>query len=171
MFHVEHQSISLARMKKMVTKQQRITILEKFVENARNIEKYVNLDKASHDAAKDVCNGISYWCIIEWSKTDAEVATLLSKARLARAEAYNELTQKTLNEILDFWTDEKGITRERMQAVNKAKLKIEHYRWHASKMCPDLYGDYYFEIKKVEENMKQLQKQIESLTEKTKSST
>jgi hypothetical protein len=151
-------------MSRETPKYRKIEILEKFIINAKEVAKYPSLEDASNNA----CESVSYWAVREWAKKDGEIATLLGRALLGRAETYHKMAHEVLQKIEDFWTDKNGITRERMQAVNKAKLIVEHYRWHASKMCPEIYGDYYYEIKQMENKIKDISTKLDEYAKQNK---
>lgn len=150
---------------KLISKEQKIEICKKFAEFASDIKKYSNLEKASNKAGIETIGAtISYQAIrIKWMNEDEDLADIIQRGLVARAESYSEAAEEILHNIQDFWQDEKGITRERMQAVNKAKLIVEHYMQKTTRMCPEVYGDFYHEMKQMQKDMKEVQAQLTNM--------
>ena len=151
---------------KIITQQNKIDILTVFAPMAKDVEAWLSLEDAANKAGMDVIGStVAYYTIRTWAKSgDEECADLLSQALLARAETYCKMAHIAITHIEDFWFDTQGNMREKMTAVNKAKLMIEHYTFHMSKLAPDVYGDYYHEIKEMQKGMKTMQAQLDDIT-------
>lgn len=160
-------------MPKKYSKEQKIKIALKFAANAENLKKYPTLISMTKGL------GVPYLTIKNWSDEDEEIAKIYHDARFRRAEQYLLRAEQALTDIQDFWTaetrDSKGrkytTTRERTCAVQKAKLYLDHYRWYAAHLAPDVYGDYYQELRQLEAKIKSLEQVYAQLTAQSAQST
>jgi hypothetical protein len=162
------------------TIEDRKKVAEAFADLVEDIKTYTDLQMAANQAGinaigkKVTYRTIRNWRIDEKEDPDLVVGEMIDEALLARAEKYLGLAIKELENIEDFWEQPNltikgevvGLTRERMMSIKKAQLRIENYRWFASKLAPEVYGDYYYEIKKVEEQIKSVKKQIDEISKK-----
>jgi hypothetical protein len=137
-----------------------------------DIEKYPSVGTAVREATiQAIGQTIAYYTIRKWAKADEEIGELLSIALLERAENYLAKSFQVLENIEEFWESsyvtsdgrQYTITKERVSAVNRAKLRVEAYRWYAANLAPDVYGDYKHELKKVNDQMKLLRDQIDAI--------
>lgn len=138
---------------------------------ANNLSMQAVTDKAAIQVTGE---RLSYYIIRKWAKMDEELGELLSIALLRRAETYCEMSQKELNNIkdnllididhIDAQGNLRTVRKERMSAVNHAKLMIEHYIWHMGKLAPDLYGDYVHELRAMQDTVKELKSKIDAIT-------
>jgi hypothetical protein len=153
----------------MYTDDEKRLILETLAEFSDDVDKYPDLREVCKLAGmKAVGKPCSYWSIRRWKDETEELGELFGSALLQRAEDYMRKAHAVIEHIEEFWDapyiDLRGnhyiMRKERLTAVNAAKLRVEHYRWSAAKMAPEVYGDYYHEIKKCEEAIKSMQKQI-----------
>jgi len=155
------------------TEEEKELVLKVLDESYSDVDKWPSMEDASREAAKQaVGKNVSYWTVrYKWIKTSEECAELFSRALLHRAEHYMKKCHQTIENIEEFWEapvlDSKAeirlLTKERMTAVNRARLKLEHYAFRAACYAPDLYGDYRHEIKKIEENIKAMNSKIDAI--------
>lgn len=162
-----------------ISLEDRRKVMEAFTEMVGDVKAHPELNKASREAGmKAIGRAVSYPTIRRWAKDEKNdprgiLCTMLEGALLLRAETYLGMAMKEADEIQDFWEqpnlDAKGnivlLTRERIMAVKKAQLRIENYRWFASKLAGDVYGDQHRQIKECEEKIKLLIKQVDAIRE------
>ena len=63
--------------------------------------------------------------------------------------------------VLDVRGDERLLRKERVSAVNRAKLQIDHYERRCAMMCPMLFGDKSKEIKEIQKSILELKAKLE----------
>lgn len=152
-------------------------VVGEFADLVEDIKTYTDLQMTAKQAGINaIGRPVTYmtirnWRIDEKNDPDGTLNVMINTALLGRAEKYLGLALKELDNVPDFWEQPNldikgnivGLTRERMMAIKKAQLKVENYRWFAAKLAPEVYGDYYYEIKKCEEQIKQINQKLASL--------
>ncbi len=155
-------------------KEVKIKILEEFIKLAPDVKKYSNLSKVAAEAGIRACGQpVHVGSIYIWKK-DPELHQLISIALVGRAETYIDMAQDVLDNIQEFWDSiyytNRGekviIKKERVSAVNKAKLQLEHYKFYITRFAPEVYGDYYDELKQMDKKLKDMQNQLNAMGEK-----
>jgi hypothetical protein len=150
------------------SKEDKILYAETFASRADDIDAYPDIVSMGKGMF-----GCAYLSLRTWAKEDAELNAIFQRALYLRASAYLARAHKAAD-IPEFWEqpnlDMSGrvvlLTRERISAVNKAKAQIEHWRWCAAKMTPDLYGDYSHQLKEQDNKIKAMQLQLDDFVNK-----
>ena len=143
-------------------------IFQRFEVLAEDIASCPSLQVAAKKAGREaIGEEVVYFTLKNWAKLDEEFEMALSCALLGRAEAYQAVAEAEFKKLeertdmyYDVWVSKGGDCREMNTLVNKAKLVIERCERFAGQLAPEVYGDYYHEIKKCEEAIKSMQKQI-----------
>lgn len=146
--------------------EQKLSVCKAFSVKAKDVSRYQSLNSAAHEAGQEaVGSTVDYYTIrCRWYKSDDEqIHDEITRGLVSRAEEYAALATQAIDTIEDFWYDEKGSKKERMQAVNKARLKIEHYRSFAALLAPELYGDYINQLRQLESKIKTVEKCLENM--------
>ena len=88
---------------------------------------------------------------------------LYGEALLTRAEAYLEAAQTLLHKMAA-----EGVSRHNSHQASFIKTIVDFYVMMAGKLAPDVYGDYYHQIKQVERDIKLVAKEIDDLRKQAK---
>jgi predicted nucleotidyltransferase len=108
------------------------------------------------DIAKD-CG--SEWSTIEqWEAEDKDVRDILTIARRKRAWAMMCEAQKQLHAVDLVDTKTGKIVRNATAKMHKAKVMADVYQMFAGFLAPDVFGDYRYELKQIQNDIKSLQK-------------
>lgn len=154
---------------KTFSRDQKIAICEAFSRLAANVDKYKSLTPAAKDAGIEGCGvPVSYYALREqWIKEDPELADLIQTGLLARAEAYVEKSEEELEAVeskikvyYDTWVATGGQCREMMTIINQSRFKVERWERWAGKLAPEVYGDYYYEVKEMQKKIKAIEDKI-----------
>ena len=147
------------------SKEDKLKFAQLFASRAADLDKYPDVISMGNDI------GCCYLSLRNWAANDEDVAKIYQSGVYARASVYMDLANKAAINIAEFWEqpnlDMQGnirlLTRERMTAVNRAKAQIEHWRWCAARLTPDLYGDYQYQLKEQDRKIAVMQQQLTDL--------
>lgn len=156
---------------KTFTPEEKLIICETFAALAEDVDTYKSLIPIVKKCGEAVGKTVAYYTIREqWLKEDQELGALIMSGLLARAEAYVEKAEKEMEALetkastyYDMWVSSGGQCREMMTAVNVARFRIERYERLTSLLAPEVYGDYYYQIKKCEEQIKEVTKRLDEM--------
>ncbi len=153
---------------KVFTEEQKLAICTKFSELASDIEKYKSLSPAARDSGLlSIGIPVGYFVIREtWIKEEG-LSELIQEGLLARAEAYVERAEKEMDATeekikvyYDTWVATNGKCGEMITVINHSKFKVEKCERWAGKLAPEVYGDYYYQIKECQNKIKDIQNQL-----------
>ena len=147
-----------------LSKEDKMRFAEIFAEECRDVRKWLSLEElCRHIGKENFGRTYSYESLRYWYDNDPDIMAIAQQGLTARAEVYMKMSQECLDKIEDFYNPEEGKNKkvERMQAVNKAKLFLEHYATRAAHMAPHLYGDFSHELREVQRQLKTINERLE----------
>lgn len=122
-------------------------------------QRIADTDEAAENIAKNL--GTTVQSLDYWAETSEELADIYYDANVTRACRYYTLAKECLENIEEFWTDEKGSIKERQQSVNIKKFKFEKWMYLAGQLSPEKFGDRAKDIREIQRDIDELKKRLD----------
>lgn len=113
--------------------------------------------------------GTSYYKMYMQAEHNEEMRTMLESALVDRAMLFFEHSKKIVDSIEEFWetivvnrAGEHQVKRERSNAAQTAKLKVDFYMRACEMFAPMIFGDKSKELREVQKGLEELKGVVEA---------